>query len=67
MSRKYSRQEIAQATAAWLAANPGQAVLVVDDDGVSWAVPRRAREAIILQAALQDARAALRHPAAGRP
>ena len=63
MSAAYTRQEIVQATAAWLAAHPDQAVIVVAEDGTSWAVPRPAREAIQLAEAVQQARAALRRPA----
>ena len=64
---RYTKQEIAKATAAWLAANADQAVIVVDDLGVSWAVPRPAREAIQLAEAVQQARSSLRQPVAGRP
>jgi hypothetical protein len=60
---RYTKQEIVQATCRWLATNPEQAVIVVDDHGVSWAVPRQAQEAIQLAEAVQEARSALRHPA----
>ena len=56
---RYSKNEIVQATAAWLAANADQAVIVVDDRGVPWAVPRPAREAIELAEAVQQARSSL--------
>ena len=59
---KYTKQEIAQATAAWLVTNPAEIVVVVDDLGVSWAIPRPAREAIQLAEAVQQARSAIRHP-----
>jgi hypothetical protein len=56
---KYTKREVVEATAAWLGANPDQAVVVVDDHNVSWAVPKAAYEAVQLAAAIQDARAAL--------
>lgn len=56
---KYTKPEIAQATATWLVAHPDQAVSVADDQNVSWAVPRAAYDAIIMKAAVQDARAAI--------
>lgn len=63
---RYTKQEIAQATAAWLTANADQAVIVVDDRGVSWAIPRQAREAIQLAEVVQQARSSLSQ-SAGRP
>jgi hypothetical protein len=43
---KYTRAEVIAATCQWLAANPDEAVIVIDDGGTSWAVPRQAKEAI---------------------
>jgi hypothetical protein len=56
---KHTRAEVIAATCRWLAANPDQVATVVDDRGVSWAIPRPAREAIELSEAITQARSAI--------
>ena len=58
---RVTKQEAASATAVWISGNwhTPLTILVLDDHGVTWAIPKPAYDAILLKGAISDARAGL--------
>ena len=61
MTGQVAKRQVAEATSAWLTShwNTGLTIVVVDEHGISWLLPRAAYDAVLLKGAISDARAGI--------